>query len=179
MAATAETLYFHGTSPGTPGADVIGSTVRYKREDNDTQDNVDPLPKPAAGENLTWTKWSKMNWTTPPAGDITNLRYFTAAPGANIKHYARVETPYLEPVVGDEGGITGFTDNQTNKDLFDEDVHTSASPLVVNAGTVLSNPSIGLGTQNFVQSQLGVLAAFAGGPGAITAFDLTYRYSET
>jgi len=179
-AATAETRYYHGVVTGTPGSDVIGGNVRFKREDNDTADSVDPVPRPPSGENLSWRKSSKMNWTTTPAGVISNLRYFTASPPTNIKHYARAGiATYVEAVAGDESGITGFTDNGTNKALFDESNHTSGSPLVVNAGTVLSNPATGEGTQDFVESQMGVLTAFAGGPGPITAFNTTYRYDET
>lgn len=179
MAATAQTRYYNGVGGGTAGSDVIGTTIRYKRADNQTVDANAPIPKPAAGENLSWTKYSKMNWTTAPAGVITNLRYFSDTPVTATKHYAWLDATYTQPASGDEAGISGFTDSQPNKDACDETTHTSASPLVVNAGTVLSNPTTGEGTQDFVASQVGVLSTYAAGPGAVAAKDITYRYDET
>jgi hypothetical protein len=179
MAATAEIRVYNGASSGTPSSDIQSTTIRFKRADNQTQDLNDPIPLPASGENLSWSKYSKIRWTTTPSGSITNLRFFVAAPPSGIKHYAWTNSTYAQGASGDEAGISGKTDTQPNKDANDEDNHSSGSPLTVNAGTVLSNPSTGEGTQDFVIQQLGVLSTYSAGGGVITSFQATYRYAET
>lgn len=179
MAATAEIRIYNGSGGGTAGSDIIGTTIRFKRADNQTQDLNNPIPLPTSGENLSWVKWSKIRWTTTPSGSITNLRFFVASPPSGIKHYAWTNATYTQGSSSDESGVTGKTDTQPNKDANDETTHTSGSPLVVNSGTVLSNPSTGEGTQDFVAQQLGVLSTYAAGAGVITSFQATYRYSET
>jgi len=179
MAAVATTTYYTGAPTGTPGSDVIGLVVRFKRADNHVQDVATPVPYPNSGESLSWRKSCKMNWTSSPTAAITNLRFFCAAPTSGIKHYARVQSTYVQASAADEAGIASFTATQGNKDAHDETNHTSASPLVVNAGTVLSNPATGEGTQDFVEQQLGVKSTYAGGAGPVASFALTYRYEES
>jgi hypothetical protein len=182
MAASAQTRYYHGSSPGTASGDVTGLTVRHKLADNDVQDTNNPIPLPLSGMNLGWRKSSKVNWTTTPAGSITNLRWFiSGGPPSGIRFFARDQAAdvYVFASSGDTAGIAGFTDTTPNQNANDAVNYTSSTPLTVNAGTVLSNPSTGEGTQVFVETQLGVQSTYAGGPGPITAFQVTYRYSET
>jgi hypothetical protein len=178
MAASCQTRYYHGASP-TPGPDVTGSTVRYKLNDDDAVDSNYPIPVPASGENLSFTKFMKINFTTSPAGSISNLRWFVSTPPSGINDYSWHISAYTQPTASDESGITGYTDTPTNKTANNYPNRTSSSPLVVNSGTVLSNPSTGEGTQDYVQHQLGVLSTYAGGAGPIQVFTGTFRYNET
>jgi hypothetical protein len=186
MAASVQTRYYHGSSPGVASSDVTGATVRHKLADNDIQDSNNPIPLPAAGMNLGWRKSSKVNFTTTPAGSITNLRWFiSGGPPAGIRFFARVQIAgqYIFATSNDQNGITNFTDTVGNQNANDVALvpYNSSTPLTVQAGTVLSNPSIGEGgiNQVFVETQLGVQSTYAGGPGPITPFQATYRYSET
>lgn len=181
MSASVEVRYYTGASPGSAGSDVIGVTVRHKRADNATLDANSPIPKPASGENLGWRKHCKVNFLSTPSGAISNLRWFiSGSVPTGIKHYSKASASYnAQASVSDESGISGFTDTQPNKDANDETQRTSASPLVVNAGTVLSNPNTGEGTQDYVLSQLGCKSTYAGGAGAFTPFSGNFRYAET
>lgn len=186
MAASVQTRYYHGSSPGVASSDVTGSTVRHKLADNDVTDSNNPIPLPNSGMNLGWRKSSKVNFTTSPAGSITNLRWFVSGgPPSGIRFFARVQSVgiYIFATSSDQNGITGFTDTVGNQNANDVVLvpYNSATPLTVQAGTVLSNPSIGEGGTNqpFVETQLGVQSSYAGGPGPITPFQATYRYSET
>ena len=178
MAASVQTRYYHG-SPGSAGLDVTSTTVRFKLADNDAIDSNTPLTVPTSGENLSWSKFMKVNFTSSPAGNITNLRFFVTTPPTGIDHYSWAIAGYTPPVSGDTSGIVGYTDTAPNKATNIHTNRTSASPLTVNAGTVLSSPSIGEGSQSYVQHQLGVLSTYPGGAGPITAFTATYRYAET
>jgi hypothetical protein len=178
MGASIQTRYYHGASP-SPGPDVTGSTVRYKLNDDDAADSNYPIPVPVSGENLSFTKFMKINFTTSPSGSISNLRWFVTSPPAGLNDYSWAQPVYTQPSASDEAGIAGFTDNPTNKTTNNYPNRTSSSPLVVTAGTVLSNPSTGEGSQNYVQHQLGVLSTYAGGAGPITPFTGTFRYNET
>ena len=59
----------------------------------------------------------------------------------------------------------------------DATTKSSGSPLVVNSGTVLSNPSTGFGTQDYVVMQLQV--GSTAGPGVTSLRTYTYRVDET
>lgn len=186
MAASVQTRYYHGSSPGVASSDVTGSTVRHKLADNDITDSNNPIPLPVSGTNLGWRKSSKVNFTTTPAGSITNLRWFVSGgPPTGIRFFARVQATglYIFATSNDQNGIASFTDTPTNQNNNDVALvpYNSSTPLTVQAGTVLSNPNTGEGGANqvFVETQIGVLSTYAGGPGAITPFQVTYRYSET
>jgi hypothetical protein len=185
MAASAQTRYYHGSSPA-PGPDVTGTTVRHKRADNDIQDANNPLPEPATATYAwAWRKWSKENWTTTPAGAISNLRWFlSTTPPTGIFFAAWLQAVY--PLggasdVADDNGVNGFTDTTANQNANVATQYTSVAPLTIQAGNVLVNPNTGegFGQGNFVVTQFGVNNTYTGGPGPITAQTLTYRYSET
>lgn len=188
MSASAQTRYYHGSSPGTASGDVTGLTVRHQLSDSDVQNSAFPIPLPPAGGpqvngfNLGWRKSSKVNFTTTPASAISNLRWFTSGSiPTGIGFWSRVQVTgiYITATSADQSGISGFTDNSGNQTANNAANYTSSAPLTVNAGTVLSNPNTGEGTQVFVESQMGVSSSYNGGAGPITPFQVTYRYSET
>lgn len=183
MAASAQTRFYHSSSPGTASGDVTGLTIRYQLADDDIQDSNYPIQLPGSGVALSWRKSSKLNWVSSPVGAITNLRWFMASgPSTGISLFVRVQSPgtYVCATAADQLGIVGFTDTSPNQSTNNATNYNSGSPLVVNSGTVLSNPNTGEGSQVFVESQLGVLSTYSFGAGVIpTAFQATYRYSET
>lgn len=182
MAASQQTRYYHGASPGTPSADVSGSTVRHKLADNDIQDTNNPIPLPLVGLSFGWRKSSKENWSTSPVSSISNLVWFlTGTPQTGQAVYVRLQAPnvYVAASAADVNGITGFTDTPTNQAANNATQFTSGSPLVVNAGTVLSNPNTGEGSQNFIETQMSISPLYTGGAGAVPPLTVTYRYTET
>jgi len=161
---------------------VIGSTVRYKLSDDDVQDTNNPVSLPSSGTNLSWRKSSKINFSSTPAGSITNLRWFiSGGPPVGIRFFARIQTTglYIQASSIDASGITGFTDTVPNQNSNDAANYVSSAPLSVQSGTVLSNPNTGEGGDNqpFVETQTGVQSIYAGGPGPITPFNVNYRYA--
>jgi len=182
MAASAQTFYYHGSSPGTASSDVTGLTVRHQLADRDTQDALYPIPYPSTGLSFGWRKSSIINFFTSPASNISNLRWFlSSTPPTGISFFARVQAAgvYVQASASDQNGISGFTDNSTDQSNNNAVNYTSASPLTVNSGTVITNPNTGVGSQVFVETQLAVTTSYTGGPGPITSFQITYRYSET
>lgn len=185
MAASAQTRYYHGSSPA-PGPDVTGTTVRHKRADNDIQDANNPLPVPTTATfAFAWRKWSKENWPSTPAGNISNLRWFTSTvvpTGIYMGAWLQAVYPLGGASdVADDNGVNGFTDTVGNQNANNAMNYVSAAPLTVQAGTVLVNPNTGegFGQANFVVTQFGVNNSYAGGPGPISPITITYRYSET
>jgi hypothetical protein len=182
MSASQQTRYYHGASPGSAGGDVTGSTVRHKQADNDIQDANNPIPVPLTGLSFGWRKSSKENWTTPPLGAISDLVWFlTGTPATGQYVYARVQSVgiYVVATSADQSGITGFTDTAPNRAANLATLYTSSSPLAINAGTVLSNPNTGEGSQDFLETQMALDSTYAGGAGPITALTVTYRYVES
>lgn len=184
MAASPQTRYYHGSSPGVASSDVTGLTVRYKLADNDVQDSNNPVPLPNSGLSFSWRKSSKMNWVSTPVGSITNLRWFlNSALTGGIRLFARVQASglYIQASASDASGITGFTDTVGNQNANDAVNYTSSAPLTVQAGTVLSNPATGEGgiNQVFVETQAAVNSSYSGGPGPVPAWNMDYRYNET
>lgn len=182
MAASSQTRYYTGASPGSASADVTGTTIRHKQADNLTQDSNNPIPLPGSGLSFGWRKSSKVNFASTPVGAISNLRWFlNSNPPSGITFYARLQSSgtYVQATSSDQSGITGFTDTSPNRTANDATQYTSVAPLTVNGSTVLSNPNTGEGTQVFVETQLACASTYSGGAGAITSFAIVYRYSET
>lgn len=184
MPASAQTRYYHSSSPGTASGDVTGMTVRFKLADDDVQNTQYPIPLPLSptGLSLSWRKSSKVNFVTSPGGAILNLRWFLATlPATGVNFFARTQLPgiYVTATAADQNGIPNFTDTTPNQGANNAAQYTSLAPLVVQSGTVLSNPNVGEGNQVFVETQLGLLGSYSGGQGPGTPFQITYRYSET
>lgn len=181
MAASQQTRYYHGASPGTPSADVSGSTVRHKLADNDIQDTNNPIPIPLTGLSFGWRKSSKENWSTTPVSSISNLVWFmSSTPAVGQRVFARLQAPnvYVPASAGDTAGIVGFTDTPTNQNANDAINYTSGTPLTINAGTVLSNPNVGEGSQNFLETQMSFGVTYTGGAGPTVPLTVSYRYTE-
>src|SRR5271169_6052344 len=120
MAASAQTRYYHSSSPGTASGDVTGLTVRFKLSDDDIQNTQYPIPLPLSSGslNLSWRKSSKVNYSTSPAGAISNLRWFISnGPPSGVSFFARIQSPgiYVTATAADQNGILDFTDTPTNQ----------------------------------------------------------------
>lgn len=175
MAATVEIRSMHGVAAATETT-INGQTVKFKRADNDANDAANPIPKPGAGEVYSWRKSWKIKATVTPDGDIFNLRFFSdgAAWATGVVLYGHKIGSYTQ----------GGSSDETNKivqgggsAVVDVATLVAGAPLTVNAGTVISNPDTGFGSQDFAELQLGVAnTASRGKKGPRT---LTYRFEES
>jgi len=171
MAAVARIDAFHG--PQGVGS-VFPDGGRLHRADTDptTDDGTVAILIPDTGVGYSLRKSLKLNFTQTPVGSISNLRFFGdgVSWGTGVTCYIKAVTTYVEAAESDE------------RILFDPaavDVigYTSVAPLVVQAGTVLSNPATGYGNQNYLVLQLAGTYLALGG--AITPRTVTYRWDET
>jgi len=176
MAATVEVRYFTGASPGITGT-VWPANGRYDRSDSvpTTDGSTNAIPIPAAGSGLfanSWRRWTKIFATVAPTGTISNLRWYDGTSwGTGVKNWVK-STPdasYVQASAADESlGTAVYTDASTL---------TLNSPLVVNAGTVISATGTGGAAQNYVESFLRVDETAT--QGLISGHTLVYRWDET
>lgn len=187
MAATVLIISGHGaySATGSPTAsttfattetDITSLAVKFKTADNDTNDTLNPIMKPAAGTNYSYQKNLRAKTTVTPDGDISNLRFFgdggSWGTGVTLRGHSKPVGNYDTPVatqITTDGG-SALSDVQAT--------FTSGSPLsLMSAATIISNPSTGYGTQDLVELQLEVgTTASRGTKGPRT---LTYRFDET
>ena len=169
MAATWKEVIYHGAGPTESDWTDNG---KYHKADTDPTGDVSAtaVVRPTSGTNYSWAKYTKSKWTTTPSGKIMNLRWFTngADIATGVKLYAKKSASYTEPSASDETGLASMVDAST---------YTSASPLSINSGDVLTNPSTGTGTQDYLVTQVGVGAT--ANPGSTTGYVLTRRYDES
>lgn len=167
MAATVSVTRFHGAGPSE---DAAISQLIFKWADDNTDDTNDPIVR-GASNVWSWAKSAKLKIDATPDNDITNLRFFSAAANFGGSHtgvsmLAVAEGSYTQGSSGDESAARGSMANRLE-----------GSPLVVNAGTVISNPSTGFGTQDFTVMQLQIDNTVPAG--ASSTQTQTYRYAET
>lgn len=170
MAATYQVDVFHGSGPSS-GAWPSGG--RFHRADTDptTDGSTTFIPIPSAGTNYSWRKSFKLNVTVAPVGVVSNLRFFSDGTtwGTGITPYAKQKASYTQASATDNTALFDGT-------AVDLTTYTSASPLTINAGTVLT-ATTGYGTQDYLVIQI------AGGTtvsaGTTSARTLTYRVDET
>ncbi len=170
MAATYQVDAATGSGP-TMAAWPAGG--RFHRADSHptTDGATTYIPIPASGTNYSWRKSFKLKVTATPVGSVSNLRFFSDATswGTGVTAYAVAAASYTQGSSSDNTALIGSG--------VDVTTYTSASPLTINSGTVLSNPSTGYGTQDYLVMQVGVGSTAAAGTTA--ARTLTYRVDET
>ena len=178
MAATLLIISGHGATITTTETDITGLTCKFKRADEDANDLVGKIARPASGSNFSWRKTMRLKATVSPAGDLSNLRFFSDATawGTGITHWAHT-IPVGEYTQASAADETAKIDQGGGSAVTNSTSFTSASPLVVNAGVVLTNPTTGYGTQDAVEQQVEVASTAA--MGTTTARTMTYRVDES
>lgn len=127
MAAVIEVRAAHGGSAGSPASQAAVTTVRFKTADNDTADTTNPLVKPTSGTNYSYEKWFKLQVTTGPDNNLTNLRFHRSAgsPSTGISDF-----------YGEVSQATGYSvPVGTNSTLATVAMPTSATVLTNDNGT--------------------------------------------
>ncbi len=89
MAAVLEIRSAHGGSAGSPSSQSAVTAIRFKTADDDTANTSNPLVKPSAGTNYSYEKWIKLQVTSAPDNNLTNLRFHRASgsPSTGISDY--------------------------------------------------------------------------------------------
>jgi hypothetical protein len=171
MAATYSVHVFTGSGP-TDTAHTNG--WRFHRADTNTSadGSTTYIPIPASGTNYSYRRTFKLKVDTTPVGAVANLRFFSdgSSWGTGITCYAKQKAAYTQATSADNTALFDGT-------AVDVTTYTSGSPLTINSGNVLSNPSTGYGTQDYLVMQVGVGSTAAAGTTA--ARTLTYRVDET
>lgn len=167
MAATASVSWFSGAG----ASENTGvTTLVMKWLDDNVDDATGPIVR-GAGTEHSWAKSLKLNFSTSPAGAITNLRFFSAAAnfGGSWTGVSMLATSgaYARGAVTDQGATA--RSGMSNR--------TSAAMLTINAGEVIANPTTGLGTQDYTILQVSI--ANTAPAGASDTQTQTFRYAET
>lgn len=167
MAATVSISRFFGAGPSV---DLDIAQLIHKWADDNTDDDNDPVVR-GASDVWTWAKSVKLRIDVAPSNDITNLRFFSAAANFGGSHtgistLAVTEASYTQGNSVDQSAARSSMVNRLE-----------GSPLVINAGTVISNPDTGYGTQDFtvLQLELGNTVPAGTSPTQVQ----TFRYAET
>lgn len=176
MAATVQVMSLHGAA-GATETQVDGTTFKFKRSDNDTNDTSNPIPKPASGFNYSWRKSFRCKVTVAPDGDISFLRFFTDAGswGTGCKMFAHT-MPFANYTQGSSADNATKIVDGAGSAVTDAIGFTSGAPLTVNAGTVLT-ATTGYGTQDMVEAQTEVADTASRGTKGPRV--LTWRYDES
>jgi hypothetical protein len=82
MTATLTEVFDNGGSDGNPAnediVDALGPPrLKMKTADNSTIDNVNPIPKPAAGTNYSFWKQVYLKCSAAPSSQCDNFKWYT------------------------------------------------------------------------------------------------------
>lgn len=124
MAATV--LIREKNGAGETATDKTSGTIRFKNADNATVDAVNPLVKPASGNDRSFEKWLRLHiGGTGPTGQITNPQFYTDGTnnwGTGITGFIRTTNPgtYSTPAepASDASGTDMFSfSSASRKDM--------------------------------------------------------------
>lgn len=193
MAATTQIISGHGAAnmTGSPtGAttwvttetQVDGTTIRFKRADNDTNNSLNPTPKPSSGTNYSWRKSFRLKVTVTPDGDIADLEFYTDGgswgSGLTVNGHKKPVGNYDVASSADESALIAV---DSGGSIVDAATWLTGAALSVKSGVMLSNPDTGYGDQDLVELQLAATTSASKGtkPSAVTTRQYTYRFNET
>lgn len=174
MAATVEVRVLHGGVPAL-GSDATSKTLRFKEADNDAQDALKPVDRPAAGVVFSYRKSFLLVATSLPDNFLSNLRFFSdlTAIGTGQRVLFATSATYVQATAADLAAAIS---------AIDVDSKTANNPKVLQAGDFIDAandiaPFAGGALQEHVMLQLEVASNAVGGDGAPKT--LTYRYDES
>ena len=169
--------------------DALGPPrLKMKTADNATIDNVDPIPKPAAGLNYSYWKQIYLKCTVAPSGQCNNFRWYTDGGGFGTgialkvglqfptkTHVSNAGYEVATGVVGESGDemVAAHAGLSSSGDAFG---YTSSSELTVSCSETSSQIDAIDETTNYLvlQAEVGPTAG-AGTPGNET---VTWKWDE-
>jgi len=110
----AATIQIHEMSALDQGVDKTDQTVRFKKADNADVDLVDPIPIPAEGEELSYSKTLRSYMAAPPDTQVSNLRWYTGGTGfgegvsVNVKNLGDTWAANQESALSDASDLFGY-----------------------------------------------------------------------
>lgn len=170
--------------------DALGPPrLKMKTADNSTIDNVNPIPKPAAGLNYSFWKQVYLKCSVAPSGVCNAFKWYTDGGGFGAGIALKIGTQHpAKTSISDAGyevatGTVGETGNEmvaahagltASSDAFG---YTSAAPKTVTCGEAGSAIDATGETTNYVvlQAEVGPTAG-AGTPSSET---ITWKWDET
>ena len=168
MAATVSIKECNGAGPT---ATTI-TAARFCTTDAYNPTTTNPLVKPSAGTNRSYTKTFYLNADSTPAGTINNIKWFTdgsISGWTGCTLFAGTNASYTQAT-----GTPGTTGDDSGVATTDATTYTTGSPLSVT-GT-LSNPSTGK-ISDYVMMQLDLSTSAVAG--TLASETITWRYDET
>ena len=192
MVAVLEEFFDWGGSDNAPAnetkVDALGPPrLKMKTADNATIDNVNPIPKPAAGTNRSFWKQIYLKCATAPDTMCNNFRWYTDGGGfgtgialkIGTQHPVRkagVKTGYdvATGTIGETGdAMTDHSEVSASSDAFG---YVVGAPKTVTCGEASSQIDAIGETTNYVVLQAEVIStAAAGTPGNET---VTWKWDE-
>jgi len=194
MAAVFNVFYdFAGTdtNPGTEqNVDALGPPrIRWKTNDNELIDVVDPVPIPAAGLNLSYWKQIYIKCATAPDTQVDNIKFYTDTTGYGTGITLQVGDQFPVKNSGSDAGyeLATGTPGTSGDDLVTNHAGVSSvsDAFTFSVGSPLAGPTISEAgsiinaineTSNYLifQAEVGTTA----GPGDKGDETLTFQYDE-
>lgn len=193
MTATLQEIYDHGGTDGTPAnetvVDALGPPrLKMKTADNATIDNVNPIPKPAAGLNYSFWKQVYLKCSVAPSSQCDNFKWYTDGSGFGTGIALKIGTQHpVKTHASDAGyevatGTIGETGDEMtaahagltgSSDAFG---YTSAAPKTITCGEDGNLINATGETTNYIvlQAEIGT-GASAGSPSNET---VTWKWDE-
>lgn len=179
------------TAPGTStDVDALGPpAIRFKTNDNNTIDSVDPVPVPSSGTNYSYWKSIYLKCDTAPDTQVDNIKFYTDGSGFGTGITLNVGLQFPTKNSASNAGyeVAGGTSGTTGEEVIanhggitsvgDAFSYTSGSPL---SGPTISEDSsiinaIGETTDYLIlQAAVGTTAI----PGNKTNETLTFQFDE-
>ena len=167
MAATVSVKQAVGSGPTVTSI----TNLRFNTDDTVNPGTTNPLVKPAAGTNYSYTKWVYLNADTTPSNAINNVKIYCDGAigwtGCTLKIGA--SGTYTQAT-----GTPGTTGNQSTLATTDISRYTSGAPKPLSGS--ISNPSTGR-ISDYVAMQVAVSTSAVAG--TLSAETLTFQYDET
>lgn len=167
MAATVSVKQAVGAGPTVTSI----TNLRFNTDDTVNPGTTNPLVRPAAGTNYSYTKWVYLNADTTPSNAINNVKIYCDGAigwtGCTLKIGA--SGTYTQAA-----GTPGTTGNVSTLATTDIQRYTSGSPKALSGS--ISNPSTGR-ISDYVAMQVSVTNSAVAG--TLAAETLTFQYDET
>lgn len=193
MTATLQELFDNGGTDGNPAnetvVDALGPPrLKMKTADDSTIDNVNPIPKPAAGTNYSFWKQVYLKCSVAPSAQCDNFKWYTDGGGFGTGITLKMGTQHPTKNSGSDAGyeVATGTIGETGDEMVaahaglsassDAFGYTSATPKTVSCSETSSKiDAIGETTDYIVlQAEVGTTAS-AGTPSNET---LTWKWDE-
>ena len=173
MAATVIINELNGA--GSTATNKTSSEIQFKKADNALVDGINPMVVPTSGNACSWEKWLRLEFTTAPATQITNINAYSDGAsgfGSGVSCYYKVATAFTQPI--DIVDSAARISASITSDLF---AATSSSPIDMDA-TVNTGPHTGTGAKaNWLVLCMQVDSTAV--QGVISGESITFSYDES